>query len=66
MTSENGAIDTNVSGGTKQIPGTGGSVYEKYIVRLFNANYTYVSAPYAYDDLVASVWATDILGRQTY
>ena len=48
------AIDTNVSLGS-------GSMYENYIVRLFDANYDYLSSCYTYADLAANVWATDML-----
>ena len=67
------AIDTNVSVSTKEIPGTGGSEYANYIVRLFNNSEvnnsivnTYVSNTYAYtyDSLAASVWATDVLSMK--
>ena len=59
------AIDTNVSVSTKEIPGTGGSEYANYIVRLFNNNkVTYVSDKYSYDSLTANVWAKDILSMK--
>ena len=51
------AIDTNVSLGS-------GSMYENYIVRLFDANYDYLSSCYTYADLAANVWATDMLSMK--
>lgn len=67
VTSGSTVIETNVSGGTKDdIPGLGGSVYENYIVRLFNdsAQNTYVSDKYSYDSLAANMWATDMLSMK--
>ena len=59
------AIDTNVSGGTKEIPGLGGSAYANYIVRLFNnSEVTYESSIYSYNSLAAHVWATDMLSMK--
>ena len=59
------AIDTNVSVSKKEIPGTGGSEYANYIVRLFNDSMvTYESSIYAYNSLAASVWATDMLSMK--
>ena len=51
------AIDTNVSLGS-------GSMYENYIVRLFDRNYHYLSSCYTYADLAANVWATDMLSMK--
>lgn len=51
------AIDTNVSLGS-------GSMYENYIVRLFDLNYKYLSSCYTYADLAANVWATDMLSMK--
>lgn len=65
VTAGSGAIDTNVSGGTKEIPGLGGSAYANYIVRLFNnSEVTYESSIYSYNSLAASVWATDMLSMK--
>ena len=59
------AIDTNVSVSTKEIPGTGGSEYANYIVRLFNNSaVTYESSIYSYNSLAAHVWATDMLSMK--
>ena len=59
------AIDTNVSVSTKEIPGTGGSAYANYIVRLFNNSaVTYESSIYSYNSLAAHVWATDMLSMK--
>ena len=59
------AIDTNVSVSTKEIPGTGGSEYANYIVRLFNnSKVTYESSIYSYNSLAAHVWATDMLSMK--
>ena len=58
------AIDTNVSGDENQIPWLGDSMYENYIVRLFDANYNYLSSCYTYADLAANVWATDMLSMK--
>ena len=59
------AIDTNVSVSKKEIPGTGGSEYAKYIVRLFNnSKVTYESSIYSYNSLAAHVWATDMLSMK--
>lgn len=52
------AIDTNVS------LGSGSSMYENYIVRLFDRNYNYLSSCYTYADLAANVWATDMLSMK--
>ncbi len=51
------AIDTNVSLGSD-------SMYENYIVRLFDLNYNYLSSCYTYADLAANVWATDMLSMK--
>lgn len=65
VTSGSGAIDTKVSGDKYQIPWLGDSMYENYIVRLFNDNkVTYVSDKYSYDSLTANVWAKDILSMK--
>ena len=65
VTSGSGAIDTKVSGDEYQIPWLGDSMYENYIVRLFNDNkVTYVSDKYSYDSLTANVWATDMLSMK--
>ena len=59
------AIDTNVSVSKKEIPGTGGSEYANYIVRLFNnSKVTYESSIYSYNSLAAHVWATDMLSMK--
>ena len=59
------AIDTNVSVSKKEIPGTGGSEYANYIVRLFNNSaVTYESSIYSYNSLAAHVWATDMLSMK--
>lgn len=59
------AIDTNVSVSKKEIPGTGGSEYANYIVRLFNnSEVTYESSIYSYNSLAAHVWATDMLSMK--
>ena len=59
------AIDTNVSVSTKEIPGTGGSEYANYIVRLFNNSaVTYESSIYSYNSLAAHVLATDMLSMK--
>ena len=65
VTAGSGAIDTNVSVSTKEIPGTGGSEYANYIVRLFNnSEVTYESSIYSYNSLAAHVWATDMLSMK--
>ena len=65
VTAGSGAIDTNVSVSTKEIPGTGGSEYANYIVRLFNNSaVTYESSIYSYNSLAAHVWAKDILSMK--
>ena len=57
---DGGAIDTKVT-----LP-DGSGEYDYFIVRLFNEakENTYVSEKYAYENLTANVWATDMLSMK--
>ena len=64
---DGGAIDTKV---TWTLPDDRSGEYDYFIVRLFNADTvngtvnTYVSEKYAYQNLAANLWATDMLSMK--